>query len=417
MNIAIIGSGISGLTAAYILRRRHQITLFEAANYCGGHSNTIMIKEGNRKLAIDTGFIVFNELNYPNLVRLFDQLGVASQPSEMSFSVHCDQSGLEYNGSTLSTLFAQHRNLAKPAFWRLLQDILAFHRHALAALSDGLNDTTTIGEFVRQRRYGRLFFSHYLQPMGASIWSCPGTRFDDFPARFVIEFMANHRLLQVNDQPEWRTVVGGSCQYVKSITRPFADQIQLQSPVRRISRQRQGVSLTLDNRISAVFDHVIIATHADQALAMLADPDDTERELLSLFPYQFNEAVLHSDCQLLPQSRRAWASWNYRLPKPQPEQVTLTYNMNILQNLTAQNTYCVTLNQTKQIDPQRIIRRIGYHHPRFGPGLLAAQSRHAEMIQRQRLSYCGAYWGHGFHEDGLTSALRVCEAFDLSLSE
>lgn len=417
MKIAIIGSGISGLTAAYVLNRRHDVTLFETAGYIGGHTNTVLVNEGDRTLPIDTGFIVFNELNYPHLTQLFNHLGVPSRESQMSFSVHCERSGLEYNGSTLTTLFSQRTNLAKPKFWRLLSDILAFNKRALRALTDGLSDALSIGEFAAQGAYGKLLYSHYLAPMGAAIWSCPTHRFHDFPARFVIEFMANHRLLQVNDRPLWRTVEGGSYRYVAPLTNRFADKIHLQTAAHKVTRTTTGASVTFSDGRAQTYDHVIVATHADQALSLLAAADSVEQELLGAFPYQFNEAVLHTDSQMLPDSKRAWASWNYRLSNAAPDRVTMTYNMNILQGLTAEKTYCVTLNQTDRIDPQQVIKRIGYHHPRFGPGLHAAQTRHYELIDRAGVSFCGAYWGHGFHEDGVTSALRVCEAFGLSLFE
>lgn len=417
MNIAVIGSGISGLATAYLLNRRHRVRLFEAADYAGGHVNTVTVKEpGGGRLAVDTGFIVYNDLNYPKLCRLFDALGVAGRDSDMSFSVRCAGSGLEYNGSNLATLFAQKRNLLKPRFWGMLKDILRFNKDALAALAaPALDERLSIADFVRRQGYGGLFFSHYLQPLGASIWSCPTRRFGAFPARFVLQFLANHRLLQVNDRPQWKTVRGGSCRYVERLTRGFADRIALNTPVRRLRRGPGGVELGFADGARERFDEVVVATHADQALALLDAPEDTERELLSVFPYQSNQAVLHTDTRLLPTRKTAWASWNYYLAADDQAQVTLTYNMNMLQGLESRQTYCVSLNQTDAIACDRIIRRIGYHHPRFGPGLLAAQTRHPELIRRRGVSYCGAYWGYGFHEDGLRSALAVCDAFGETL--
>ena len=412
MNIAIIGSGISGLIAAYLLARRHSVQVFEAADYIGGHTHTIDVKESGRMLPVDTGFIVFNELNYPNLCRLFEALGVASRNSDMSFSVRCEHSGLEYNGSTFASLFAQKSNLLNPPFWAMLRDILAFHKDAYRALKNGLSEQLSITDFVQQHAYGRLFFSHYLLPLGASIWSCPTDYFRVFPARFVLEFMANHRLLQINGRPQWKTVVGGSRSYITPLTRTFADRIHLKARIVRVKRQAKSVELTTANGATQHFDEVVIATHANQALSILAEPEADERELLQSFPYQRNEVTVHTDTGLLPRSPQAWASWNYYLPANNSEQATLTYNMNLLQGLNSAQTYCVSLNQSAHIDAKHIVRRIPYSHPQFGPGVLAAQARHPEMIRRRRLSYCGAYWGHGFHEDGLRSALAVGEAFE-----
>lgn len=412
MRIAIVGTGISGLTAAYLLQRRHNIEVFEAASYIGGHTNTITVREADREIAVDTGFIVFNELNYPNLCRLFAALNVDSQASEMSFSVRCEQTGLEYNGSNISTLFSQRRNLLSPYFLTMLKDILRFHKDAPAALAKGIDESLTIADFIQRQRYGKGFYRHYLMPMGASIWSCPTHLFAEFPARFVIEFMANHRLLQINDRPQWRTVAGGSKQYIKPLTAAFAERVHCNTPVMKVQRHNNSVELTLANGTTCSFDQVILACHADQSLNILADPEPQEQEILQRFPYQRNEAVLHTDTRLLPKQRRAWASWNYFLPdQTGAADVTLTYNMNILQGLQSGQTYCVSLNQSSAIDPAKVIRRIIYHHPQFGPGLNEAQNCHHEMIQRRGISYCGAYWGHGFHEDGLRSALAVCDAF------
>ena len=412
MNIAIIGSGISGLIAAYLLARRHRVQIFESADYIGGHTHTIDVKEDTRILPVDTGFIVFNELNYPNLCRLFDALGVASRNSDMSFSVRCEGTGLEYNGSTFASLFAQKKNLLSPAFWGMLNDILSFHKDAYKALSTGLSEQLSIADFVQQRSYGKLFFTHYLLPLGASIWSCPTEYFRVFPARFVLEFMANHHLLQINGRPQWKAVTGGSRSYIKPLTRTFASRIQLNTRITRVRRQARSIEVTTASGDRQDFDEVVIATHANQALSLLAEPEPDERELLQSFPYQRNDVIVHTDTRLLPQRSQAWASWNYYLPEANTEQATLTYNMNMLQGLDSAKTYCVSLNQGNHINPDLIVRRIRYSHPQFGPGVMAAQARHAEMIRRKRISYCGAYWGHGFHEDGLRSALAIGEAFD-----
>jgi len=416
MKIAVIGAGISGLTAAHILSRRHHVDVYEAADYIGGHTNTVSVREGERMIPVDTGFIVFNDLNYPNLNRLFAMLGIESRSTEMSFSVRCERSGLEYNGSSLNQLFVQRRNLIDPAFWRMLLDVMRFHRHAPACLQHGLDEQTTVAEFVEQSGYSRRFSEHYLLPLGASLWSCPTTRFREFPMQFVLDFLSNHRMLQVNDRPVWRTVVGGSSQYVPALVRSFRDNVFLNTPVSSIKRVHGGVELSLPTGVSVRYDEVILATHADQSLAMLADADEEEIQILSRFPYQRNEVALHTDTAFLPRAQDAWASWNYRIPAQTTDGVSVTYNMNMLQGLDAQKTYCVSLNPAEPIGSGHLIKKLTYMHPSFMPGRAESQSRHAELIRRGGISYCGAYWGFGFHEDGVKSALAVCNAFDMDLA-
>lgn len=416
MKIAIVGSGIAGMTAARVLNRRNDITVFESGNYVGGHTNTIRVTEGSRALAVDTGFIVFNETNYPNLCRLFDELGVQARDSDMSFSVHCEKTGLEYNGTDLDSLFAQRRNLLNPGFWGMLAEIVRFNREAPARLAAGMDDSITVDAYVAAQGHGRRFLEHYLAPLGASLWSCDASRFRQFPMRFVVEFLHNHRMLQVNGRPVWKTVVGGSNQYVAPLVAPFRHRIRLGTPVTAVRRGPVGVELSLEGGHRERFDEVVLACHADQSRRIVVDMDDEEREILGHFPYQVNEAVLHTDTRLLPERKRAWASWNYRIPAGEKERVTVTYNMNMLQGIESGETYCVSLNQSQGIDPARVIRRIDYEHPLFTPGRDHAQSRHGSLIRRRGISYCGAYWGFGFHEDGVRSALAVCEAFDMSLA-
>ena len=415
MRIAIVGAGISGLTAAHVLSRRHDITVFEASDYAGGHTNTIEVSEGSRTLAIDTGFIVFNRFNYPNLCRLFEQLGVDSRDSEMSFSVHCERSRLEYNGTNLDKLFANRINVVRPQHWGMLADILRFNREAPRGLTNGLDDSVSVEAYVARKGYGRAFVEQYLVPLGASLWSCDARKFKHFPIRFVIEFLNNHGMLQVNGRPIWKTVSGGSYRYVSLLIHRFRDRIRLNSPVFGVQRGSSGVRIVLQDGRSESFDEVILATHADQSLRLLNDADAEEQELLRCFPYQENEAVLHTDETLLPDRRKVWASWNYRIPASEQDHISVTYNMNMLQGLESDKTYCVSLNQAGGIEPQRIIRRIRYQHPLFTRGRSGAQACHAALIRRRRISYCGAYWGYGFHEDGVRSAKSVCEAFDMGL--
>jgi predicted NAD/FAD-binding protein len=409
MRIAIVGSGVSGLVAAHLLHRHHEITVFEATGRVGGHVNTVDVSMDGGTWAIDTGFIVYNERNYPNFSRLLTQLDVPTQPSSMSWSVRADHADLEYNGSTLPLLFAQRRNLVRPRFYRMLGDIIRFNRDAPGAIRNG-SAHHTLGEYLAERTYADAFVNYYPPPMGSAIWSVPRSRVLDMPAAFFVRFFENHGMLTVDDRPTWRVVQGGSARYVEVLTTPFADRIRLRHPVRRIMRHAGHVEVD-----GEPFDHVVIACHADQAVALLADPSNAEREILDALPYEPNEAVLHSDTSLLPRRRRAWAAWNYRVGEDPAAPATLTYNMNALQTLTAPRTWCVTLNDTDDIDPAHIIARIPYEHPIYSRAGTAAQGRHAEISGVNRTHYCGAYWANGFHEDGVRSALAACAPFGVSL--
>jgi len=411
MKIAIIGSGISGLTAAHYLRERHNITVFEANAYIGGHTNTLDVELEGERHRIDTGFIVFNDWTYPNFIRLLDEIGVPSQPTDMSFSVRCDLTGLEYKGSNLNGLFSQRRNLLRPGFYRMLRDILRFNRESLALLELD-HEQLTIGEYVRQAKYSREFVDHYLFPMGSAIWSCPSSTFALFPIRFVVEFYRNHGLLSVMKRPVWRVIQNGSRTYVDTLTRPFRDRIILNCPVQSVRRSVEGVEVHTLPRGTERFEHVIFACHSDQALRMLGDPSATETELLGAFPYESNLAVLHTDSTVLPLQRRAWAAWNYHVQSAASDKATVTYNMNMLQGLHSRHVFCVTLNGEEQINPQAIIQRIVYQHPIFTTRRAAAQRRHHELIDSNDTSFCGAYWGNGFHEDGVNSALAVCQVLN-----
>lgn len=411
MRIAIVGGGISGLTAAHHLAAAHHVSLFEANSYLGGHTNTVAVEIGDEQHQIDTGFIVFNDRTYPNFTKLLAELGVAAKPTEMSFSVRDDLANLEYNGHSLRTLFTQKRNLLRPSFHRMLLDILRFNRVTSAADSSVANET--VEEFVNRHRFSSAFTEHYLLPMGSAIWSCPRRCFADFPIEFVIEFFRNHGLLSLRDRPTWYVVEGGSQTYVRALSAKFSAAVRLNSPVESIVRTHEGVVLRSSSQREEAFDHVILACHSDQALRILGD-DATplERSTLSAFPYVPNIAVLHTDASLLPRRRRAWASWNCRLGDAEASPPVVTYNMNILQGLQSRHTFCVTLNAESEIAPERVLGRYVYHHPTFDDRRTVAQSRHPELLNSNRTSFCGAYWGNGFHEDGVVSALRVVAAIE-----
>lgn len=409
--VAVIGAGVSGLVAAWLLQDRHEVTLYEAEDRPGGHTHTCSVDDPNGRIPVDTGFIIFNEANYPLFSRLLAELGVASQPTDMSFSVRDDRRGLEWTGSNSpNAVFGQRRNLLKPAFWRMLADILRFGREATRVL-DGGGDDRTVRQFARENGYGEWFVEAYLLPMGASLWSCPTERFADFPIRFVVEFMQHHALLRMAGRPQWRTIRGGSRTYVDALLARFGGTLRLSCPVERVCRDAASVTVTADGT-EQTHDEVVFACHADQVLALLADADPDERAVLGAFPYQANEAILHCDPGVLPRRRRCWAAWNHRRRTDDDgERVAVTYNMNILQRLPAQRTWCVTLNDDADIDPALVARRIPYAHPLYTRERSTAQSRHTEMTRRRRSSFCGAYWGYGFHEDGVRSALVVANAF------
>ncbi|MFU8895671.1 MAG: NAD(P)/FAD-dependent oxidoreductase [Gammaproteobacteria bacterium] len=410
MKIAIIGTGIAGLTAARRLCVEHEVTVFEANDYIGGHTNTIDVEHNGRSWPVDTGFIVFNDWTYPNFIALMTEIGVASQPSDMGFAVHCERTGLEYCGSSLGRLFAQRRNIVRPGFWGMIRDILRFNREAPRLLQTGGDDDLQLGAYLARERYSARFIDHYIVPMGAAIWSTDPQTMLSFPARYFVKFFANHGLLSVNERPQWRVIKGGSRSYIAPLTAPFADRIRLNTPVARVYRDPLGVELALADGQRARFDAVVFACHSDQALALLAEPTKAEREVLGAIPYQPNLAVLHTDERLLPVRRRAWAAWNYHIPAAPTSAVSVTYNMNILQGLDADAQFLVTLNPTMDIDPKKIIREIAYQHPVYTPEGVAAQARRGELMGQHRSFYCGAWLGYGFHEDGVKSGLVAAAA-------
>lgn len=415
MKIAVVGSGIAGLTSAYLLNKAHEVEVFEANDYIGGHTATVDL-DGH---AIDTGFIVFNDRTYPRFRHLMRTVGVKWRDTQMSFSVHNPDTGLEYNGHTLGTLFAQKRNYLRPSFYRMLWDIVQFNKAAKAALASlGQEaDQRTLADFVESLGVGRLFKENYLYPMCAAIWSASLKEASQFPLGFFLRFFMNHGLLNITDRPQWATIEGGSRAYIGPLTESFKDAIHLNTPVKSIRRVADGIELeTMDGKVQQ-FDEVVLACHSDQALALLADATDDEKAVLGAIEYQANEVVLHTDTSLLPKRQAAWASWNYWLPEGAQREEKLssvTYNMNILQGLQSDTTYCVTLNNTDRIDPAKIRRSFVYHHPVYSLPSMQARRQRDRICGQNHTHFAGAYWYSGFHEDGVHSAFDVAERFNLA---
>jgi len=414
VKVAIIGTGIAGNVAAYKLHPEHDITVFEAGGYIGGHTNTVDVYENGRAVAVDTGFIVFNDRTYPNFISLLDELGQESQPSEMSFSVRSDTGALEYSGSSLNGLFAQRSNLLRPRFYRMIRDILRFNDEALRSI-EKIDDVRSVGDYLSENGYSQEFVDYYLVPMAAAIWSAEPVSVLDMPVVFLVGFFANHGLLQLKDRPTWRVIKGGSRQYVNKLVAAHRDRIRLNTPVRSVRRLGERVEVQTDAAGSEEFDFVFFACHSDQALALLEDPTEAEFEVLGAIRYQANEAILHTDSALMPKRRHAWAAWNYHIPEDKSRHVAVTYNMNILQGLKTEKDYCVTLNCDERIDPQRIIARVQYEHPVYSREAVAAQNRQADL-NADRTYFCGAYWRNGFHEDGVVSALSAVRHFEERLA-
>jgi predicted NAD/FAD-binding protein len=413
MKIAIVGTGIAGNVAAYKLAKDHDITVYESDHRIGGHTNTTDVLAGGQKWAVDTGFIVFNDVTYPNFISLLDELGVESQPSDMSFSVRSERRSLEYNGASLNALFAQRSNLLKPSFYRMLMDILRFNREAISLLDEPEN-TITLGDYLFSNGYSKEFVEHYIVPMGAAIWSATSGGMLAVPAVFFIRFFQNHGLLSVNERPLWRVIKGGSRNYLHKLVAGHRDRIRLNTGVEWIRRHPEYIEVKAKGCEVETYDRVFLACHSDQALALLADPTPQEKSVLGAIGYQHNEAVLHTDTSLMPRRRRAWAAWNYHIPEGPTDPdgtVTLTYNMNILQGLKAPVEFCVTLNHTQAIDPEKVIQVINYTHPIFTEKAVAAQKHHREINGARRTYFCGAYWRYGFHEDGVVSALTAVDHF------
>ncbi len=415
MRIAVVGAGVSGLVAAYLLHRDHDVTVFEAGDYAGGHVNTIPVDVESGRYQVDTGFIVFNEHNYPNFRRLLRRIGVGEQPSDMSFSVSSRHDDFEYASQGANAIFAKRSHLVRPRFYKMLAEKVRFHREARRLLEQ-LGEGPTLGEFLDARRYSRTFIDRLIVPQVAAVWSAPEEEARAFPAKYLARFLDNHGLLQVGHHPRWSTVPGGSARYVEAMTRTFRNKVRLQSPVVSISRADDAVEVRAAHHEPESFDQVIVATHSDQALRMLSDATPRERELLSAFEYQTNEVALHTDAKVLPRRRRAWASWNYQVVDHRTGSSAVTYHMNRLQSITSPEQFCVTLNNLEGIDDAKIVRRLEYQHPVFTHRSVNAQERHEAVLGANRTYFCGAYWGYGFHEDGVDSALRVAAHFGVGLA-
>ncbi len=408
MRIAVVGSGIGGLSAAWLLSRRHDVVLYEAGDYLGGHTDTHEVEVDGRVMRVDTGFIVHNPVHYPLLTRLFDELGVASRPTTMSFSVHDARSGLEYNATSLDSLFCQRRNLVSPRFWGMLRDLRRFYR-AAPLLLDHAGDGPSLGDYLVEGGYGTAFRDLHLVPMASALWSSPAAAIMRFPAKYLVRFMANHHMLQLTGRPAWRVVEGGSRSYVEAMASGWSVQVRLRRPVRAIARDAHGVRLRCDHGVER-YDQVVLACHGDQALALLDDARPREREILGAIAYQANDTVLHTDAALLPRNRKAWAAWNAHVPADATRDCTVSYCMNLLQGLDATRPLVVTLNRTSDIDPATVLVRRSYRHPVHTHASVAAQARKHEIQGIDRTWFAGAYWGWGFHEDGIRSGVEVARA-------
>jgi predicted NAD/FAD-binding protein len=416
MRIAVIGAGIAGLYAAWRLSQSHDVVIYEASNYAGGHTNTVDVEWNGRTYAVDTGFIVFNDWTYPNFMSMLQQLGVPLQPSDMSFSLQCERTGLEYNGTSLNSLFAQRRNLLRPSFLRMLADIVRFNQQSRELLQQQ-DETLTLGRYLANARYSRAFIEQYILPMGRAIWSAEADRMLEFPARFFVEFFDRHGFLNISDRPQWQAVRGGSREYVRKLLAATRARLWLSTPIGGIHRFPDHVIVRTARGDSEHFDAVFVACHSDQALRLLDDASPVERELLSAFPYARSEAILHTDTRLLPRRPLAQAAWNYHLLAEPQQPVAITYDMNVLQSLDAPIRFLVTLNHARAIDEDKILARMEYDHPVYLPAGVQAQQRHRDINGELRTYFCGAYWRYGFHEDGVVTAMQAIEHFEADLAD
>jgi len=408
MKIAVIGSGIAGMGAAWLLSRVHDTVLFEKEDRLGGHTHTHRVRQQGREYAIDTGFIVHNPANYPLLTRMFSELGVASQPTTMGFSVQDARSGLEYNATRLDAMFCQRSNLLSPKFIRMVREILRFYRECGALLAEP-GDGPTLGDYLAANGYSTLFIEDHLVPMASALWSSPSATILSFPAKYLVRFMDNHHMLQVDRRPEWRVVAGGSSTYIRALERDWNARVRLGSVVRRVRRDADNVAVVTDQGEER-FDHVVMACHSDQALQLLSDASAAEHAVLGAIPYQANEAVLHTDASILPRRRKAWAAWNAYIPTQPDAACSVSYCMNLLQSVDSPEPFVVSLNRGADIAPEKILATMRYHHPVYTHASVAAQGRRAEINGVNRTWFAGAYWGFGFHEDGLRSGVEVARA-------
>jgi uncharacterized protein len=412
--IAIIGTGISGLVTAYLLAPENDIHIYEANDYIGGHTNTVPVTIKDHTYKIDTGFIVFNDRNYPNFTKLLTQNNITSQPTPMSFSVSCETTGLEYNGTSLNGLFAQRINLLRTSFYKMVLNIYRFNKDAKIFLNKNNEFDLSFSEFLERGKYGSDVRDFYIYPMASAIWSEGLDKISDAPFHFFAKFFENHGMLNINDRPQWRVIQGGSQEYVKKLTASFRNRIRLKCPVKKIRRDKNNVKIESSDK-EETFDYVILATHSDQALSLLSNPTNEEKDILGNIHYQKNEVLLHLDSSILPKNKRAWACWNYHKTKTGVGHSCVTYNMNMLQGIDSKESFCVSLNHKNKIDPAKIIKSINYDHPIISRKAINAQSRHHEINGINRTFYCGAYWGNGFHEDGVNSALTVTKQFGKAL--
>jgi len=412
MRIAVVGSGIAGLSAAWLLSRQHEVVLFESGDHLGGHTHTHDVDVGGRSFAVDTGFIVCNPANYPLFTGMLAELGVQTQPTTMTFALRNERSGLEYNAGNRGGMFLQKRRALSIRHWRMILDILRFYRQA-PRLLEAAGDGPSLGEYLDAGRYSAGFRDDHIVPMASALWSSPSGQILRFPAKYLAAFMANHHMLQVDRRPQWQVVKGGSRSYVGAMARDWTAQHRLRTPVRGIRRHARGVDVATDSG-SEEFEQVVLACHSDQALALLTDPSERESAILGAMGYQRNETVLHTDASQLPRDRRAWAAWNAIVPAQPDAQCTVSYCMNLLQSLDSPEPLVVTLNRSAAIDPNKILRRLVYHHPIYTRASVAAQARRAEINGVDRTWFCGAYWGWGFHEDGMRSGVEVAAALGVA---
>ncbi|KGJ98330.1 NAD(P)/FAD-dependent oxidoreductase [Pseudoalteromonas sp. ND6B] len=407
--IAIIGTGVSGLTCGHLLHKHYDVTLFEKNDYIGGHTATVDVEHSGINYAVDTGFIVFNDRTYPYFEKLLERIGVKRKPTQMSFSVHNEVTGFEYNGHTFSSLFAQRRNIVRPKFWRLLYDIVRFNKLCKALHAKGHYTEQSLGQLLQQHRFNDFFKYYYILPMGAAIWSTSIKEMENVGVEFFVKFFFNHGLLDITNRPQWYVIPGGSREYIKPLIAGFADKIQLNTDIKSVTRDEQGATITFADGQQALFDKVIFACHSDQALALLGDACEQENKVLGAIPYTENSVVLHTDISLLPDRKAAWASWNYLLNNNTDKAAVVTYQMNILQGIQSDTQFCVTLNHLEGINQSKILREFTYHHPVFNQESIAAQQQKHTVDGQNNTYFCGAYWFNGFHEDGVRSAVDVAK--------